>query len=697
MWFEFAAIALILCAMLLLPGYFTARSFGMPRVWSACLAPILSISLICIMGQLLAFANVVASPLLVLAPIIIIPIFAFVVARNRIRTVSLPDMAWWLPVAFLAVGVALGAYLFIHQLPRPDSLFQAYDVTQHLNLIQAFADAGRFSSLGVSSYLSPADQMIDPVRNAGFYPAAWHVLCALAVSLTNFSGSLAINASMFVFGCMAYPLSTLVFLHAVFPHQKRTVIFGCFVALAFVAFPWALFVFGPVYPNLAGFATVPAVMALFIMLTREKSSAAQRVRLSALLLIALMGQALLHPNTLFTCAVILVPYCTHRIWNTCKGKRFGNGRSLLVCLVFIVFCAAVWLLCFKLPFMQDTVTHIWPPYAGRMQEIVNILTQTYTMGFFYEIAAQLLLGALVVIGFVRALHDPSLRWLAISYLLTCFICLESAVRSDEFKQLVAGFWYTDPMRLAAMAVIVATPLAALGLAWLHEVALSLVNTYNAKRQKQTHVRKVAAVVVCLFLAFNFAPAFNLPGMHMQLTSEQLEQSKSKDWVPPTNIHTAFGDYRAVFQATYTADAPLSEQERLFLDEVNNVVPKDAVVINDPMDGSFLAYGVDGIRVYYRNFVGFGCDNETPQSELIRTRLDDYSTDATVRDAVRVIGAQYVLVLSQAGSDSSFINLRDDYDPSEFAGISSITNDTPGFTCVRQQGDMRLYEIDAQRA
>lgn len=693
MWLEFVVVTLVLCAMLLIPGYFTARSFGLPRAWAVCLAPIVGIALVCIVGQLFAFAHVAATPAFVLAPLVILPVIAFIATRRRVGAVPLPAMAWWLPVASLVMGIALGAYLFTHQLPQPDSLFQAYDVTQHLGLIQSFADAGRYSSLGASSYLSSADQLIDPAPNAGFYPAAWHALCALAVSLTGASGPLVINASLFVFCFMVYPLAMLAFLQSVFSRHKRAIWVGCLTCLAFVAFPWALLTFGPVYPNIAGFATTPAVMALFMVILGEKHSRAQRIRLAALLLVTLVGQALLHPNTLFTCAVILAPYCTYRLWLACKVRKLGNGRSLLACLVFVAACAVVWYLCFKLPFMQDTVSHVWPPYAGRLQEIVNILTQTYTMRFFYEIAAQIALGMLVVIGFVRALHDSSLRWLAVSYLLACFICLESAVRSDAFKQLVAGFWYTDPMRLAAMAVLAATPLAALGLAWVYEGVLSLARSYNGKRQKQTHARKIAAVVACAFLALNFMPSFSLPGMHAQLTAEQLEQSKGKDWVPPDTIHTAFGDYREIFQLTYTANYPLSEQERSFLDRAKSIVPQGDLVINDPMDGSFLAYSVDGIRVYYRNFVGFGGEGETAQSKIIRTHLNELASNAEVLEAVHAIGARYAMVLSQAGSDSSFINLRGDYNPAEFAGISSITNDTPGFTCVLQQGDMRLYKID----
>ena len=118
-----------------------------------------------------------------------------------------------------------------------------------------------------------------------------------------------------------------------------------------------------------------------------------------------------------------------------------------------------------------------------------------------------------------------------------------------------------------------------------------------------------------------------------------------------------------------------------------------LVINNPMDGSFLTYGTNGIRLYYRNFVGFGGANETSESRIIRERLNEYATNPEVRAAVEAIDARYVLQLRDGGYDAGFINLRGDYNETQFIGITSITEDTPGFTCVYDIGILKLYEID----
>ena len=123
------------------------------------------------------------------------------------------------------------------------------------------------------------------------------------------------------------------------------------------------------------------------------------------------------------------------------------------------------------------------------------------------------------------------------------------------------------------------------------------------------------------------------------------------------------------------------------------MPEGSLVVNNPMDGSFLAYGIYDLRVYYRNFVGFGGDNETDESKAIRLHLSEYATNVEVQEAVEKVDAKYVIVLRGSEDEASFIDLRDDYDPTLFCGITSITEETPGFSLVLKTGFMELYEIE----
>lgn len=696
MWGEFALVALVMAAILLVPGYLVMRALGARGVWPVLFAPIVSLSLIAIVGQLLALVHIPSSPALLLGIVVVLPAVALFLLRRKGLDLGLPRIEPWIPLVYLVIGAALGYNLFVSRLGEPDALFQAYDVTQHLNLIQAMADSGSFSSLGTSPYLSAADQAIDPLRNGGFYPAAWHALCALTVQATGCSVPLVINVSMFVLACLAFPLAMLALVGVLFGESRAAQVSGALVSLAFVSFPWNLLAFGPVYANVAGFALMPCATALFIHFLSDGASPSVRARTLAILLVSVVGLALCHPNTIFTCIVFLMPFCVARICDACNKKGWDTPRKLALSVTFIAVCAGFWLLCYHLPIFKDTVTHVWPMFATVFQELINILTLCYNLGFNYETAAQLVLGALVAVGAARALHVRGKRWLVASYLLTCVILLAAVTQEGELKQTLAGFWYTDPMRLAAIAAIAAIPLAVIGAMWVYENIVRATRAYNRPRNAHTHPTRIALIMACLFLVVNFMPEFNLPGLHYTYSEEEIEEYRGEPgYTWPKSFHTTYGDFRKEIALTYSYSQPLDVGERFFLDklEAKSLVPEGDLIINNPMDGSFLAYGINGLRIYYRNFVGFGGSNESEESRIIRQRLCDYTTDPEVQAAVESLDAKYVLVMRGDENQSGFINLRGDYDAELFSGISSITDTTPGFTCVTEIGRLKLYQIN----
>ena len=63
-----------------------------------------------------------------------------------------------------------------------------------------------------------------------------------------------------------------------------------------------------------------------------------------------------------------------------------------------------------------------------------------------------------------------------------------------------------------------------------------------------------------------------------------------------SVRTTFGDFRSIIKQEYLKQIPLDTQEQSFLDKVVKTIPEGELVLNNPMDGSFLAYGSDGLRV-----------------------------------------------------------------------------------------------------
>lgn len=692
--------------LLVVPGTLLLISCGFAPVWSVCIAPLVTTGVLSVVGQLYASLSISANPVLMLAPILLLAALLWVLVGRKKTEHTMPNMPLWIPALYVTMGLALGLTFFLSRLTVEDIFLQAYDVTEALNLIRSFADSGHFSSLDTGFYLAAGEQAIDPFPGTIFYPATWHILCAIVVQMTGCSVPLAVNASLYFFVAVVYPLGMAALMQSVFPEKPGVVVSGALTCLGFVCFPWVFIIFGPIYPNLIAFTTIPSIVAVFFNLAARGHDTHERIVLALAFLASGMGLGLLHPNGIFATAIILVPYCAWRVWTETK-ERFGGfvAPSLAVAGLVAVFCG-VWYFCFTLPAFQDIVWHVWPKYTKTFQAIVNIVTLSYTYKFWYEFAAQIPMGICVIVGTVWALYRREYRWMIGSYALACYVAFVCATRedSDLLRHIVAGFWYTDANRIAGLCVIAAVPLASMGLNWFYEQALQLVQHYNADK-RPTSARRVAVVCAALFLLVNFLPEFDMPGSYYGLViNDQYNKDPAEsEWEGASEIkqraltrrfhsvHTSFGDYRVAFDKKMAVANAISPEEVSFIKQVAEVVPTGDVVLNNPMDGSFLAYGIADVRVYYRNFVDNGFD-ETQQSQILRQRLADYPNDPEVQQAVADSNAKYVLILSTTGSKGSFINLRGDYSEEFYGGIRNVSEDNPGFELLLSEDDMRLYRI-----
>lgn len=695
---SFMTIQLVLAVSTLLllylvPGYLLLRTCGLNRIWSLCLAPLPSIGILCMIGQVFATIGVSVDAIVMIMTSVIPLLCAFIAIGKKAITPNLPTIDWWVPLVYVGIGLGLTYSLFLGRLVRLEQIMQAFDTTHAVGLIRSFANAGRYSSLGVGYYLEDAN--IDPFPGSMFYPASWHMLCALTVRLTGVSVPLAINASQFVSVAIVYPLSVCALMAAIFNGDRNRLIAGSLACLAFVYFPWVFLIFGPIYPNMAAFAVLPGILSIFICMTMDDVEMRHRILLFVAFLLGGLGLATLHPNAVFTAAVFLGPYCAWRIWITSRAKYEGYLLPAAFVLGFVVLFFGIWYGCFKAPMFRAIVWESWWFFTKEWQELINILTLSYTFGHWYEFAAQIPLALALILGVACAFNKADQRWLIVSYGFACLILMVCTTREGEFKHFLSGFWYCDHLRIAGMCCICGTPLATLGLAWIYEQIVRLTRLYNGNQN--TNVVKIAVFCSLLFMTLNFLPEFDMPGAYFDTVLNEglnddpdpreferwTEERKRYEGRKYHSFHTTFGDYRTAFAFKTISDNPVTENERQFLFMVKNIVGNDDLIINNPMDGSFLAYGFNNLRVYYRSFVHYGWA-ETPESELIRTNLVNMSTNSDVRKAVDAIDAKYVLIMSESWSDLSYINLRGNYSPTRYQGISSITPDTPGFELVISQ-------------
>jgi hypothetical protein len=124
------------------------------------------------------------------------------------------------------------------------------------------------------------------------------------------------------------------------------------------------------------------------------------------------------------------------------------------------------------------------------------------------------------------------------------------------------------------------------------------------------------------------------------------------------------------------------------------VGEGELIINQPYDGSVFARSVYEVPTLYNNYGGGGRYDET-----LREHLAEVASNPEVQEALSELGVRYFLQLDQSGTNrgmniSSTGSVYDlGYTIKEWAGIDNVRDDTPGFTLLLSEGDMRLYRIE----
>lgn len=669
--YAFAVDTLITIFVTYATGTALLRLLRLPWVWSIVAAPAASLCVYAIMGEALCAKGIPATTQNVFwIPLCVLALLALIMRFLHPKEVELPQVSWSHFALYAGFGLAIGAIVFLQALPSADAIFQSEDLSKHALQIQAFVDSHKFSSLHASIYQDISD--IAPINDVEFYPCAWHTLCSLVVMLGGRSVPLAINASQYVFACLVYPLSMLALLSTLFKDRRELLPIGALGCMCIVAYPWTFLVFGPLFPNLCGLACLPAVEALFIYAAAPDTFKSQGVLGRILGLLACgIGLTLTHPNTIFTGAVLLIPYLCW-VASTVDVSLFSHPTtSSQRFFATAFFFALIWTILRFSPPLIGVCSYNWPAIVNPWQAFFNVTSLAYAHGFLdLRLMAQPVVAAALIMGCIKLTRDRSLWWLPVSYAfayLICFVCIST---EGALKHLMGGFWYTDPCRLAATAAIVAAPLETVGLYQMAQWLLAKFQQKLKERQVSAYPKQVLSCLVAgVLLVATFLPSFSIPGV--------------------MSYKGAFSAFRSDVKEKYNLNAPLNEEERAFAKEAKSIVGDD-LVINYSLDGSLLSYGVDDLHCYYRSRWGYDPRNETAESYIIRKRLCEIATNPTVKQAVKKIGARYVIRLDVGTPEDSFLQWY--WRPEFFRGIEAINPSTPGFELILREGNLQLYRI-----
>lgn len=687
MWGLFFLTSAIVAISLFGPGYLVLRGFGVSRCLAFSLAPLLGVAAYVVVGLAYEKLSVwscwaTQAGLLFALAAITFAILRLRLKRKRSVSFSLSDHGAVLGnrlsfdsaclLGYIAFACVFAGGLFVWYLGSPDSYAQQFDNISHLGTVQSFVNSGVWSPFASSLYSSASDAAINPLPGGGFYPTAWYSIAALAVTSMGVTTAFAENVANFVFVALVLPAGSFAFMRVLFDDRKAVVPFGAFCTLLFAGFPWMIIFFGPLYPNMSAFCLVPAAAATFLLMFHAGSSCKQRMGLAVVFVFALMSLALAQPNAVFTLAVLLAPFC---IWQAsriplsmkCKGKSCVAMRILFGAIALAIIYA-IWMACYNAPFLASVVQHTWLPYADRLEAFEDALV----VGFMAE-GSQIVLAGLIVIGAAWTLWNRKYLWLSFSYVFACLIFVVNGYSDGPLKHIFGGFWYTDPWRCGAMASLVGIFVVAVGLYACWRGAIMLV---GKARKATVPLSASTAIAACLALLAVLGSTF--PG------------------IPAPGSQTGAIAFRSVLSGLHTGASVASvydDAEQTFVQEVKRTVPSDALVINVPDDGSAFAFAADGLRTYYRVTRDYDVPEETFSSKIIRNDLCNITRNAQVQDAVSTIGARYILQLDQGQPAVESPHLFTYGDGEKWRGIDDIRDDTPGFTVILAEGDMRLYEID----
>lgn len=670
MWLSFVLCCMALLAVLYVPGALASKAAGLSPFEVLVLAPLTSVALYAALGILLDASGLrglgslsmgaIACSLLFLALLLI---RRYQNKRQASRARVDRGVVVELAVSVCVCSVAM-AYLYVKALGGADSFLECSDNAFHLNQIKAMLDGGSLSLLHAGQYSAMSYAAQAPFSISGsFYPAGWHILVALACSLTGAPATVGENAGAFVFAGIVFSSGMALLLKSVFPSKRGVAAVGSFALCSCAAFPLSPLVVHQIYPNFAALCALPGLMAFIVMRMDEACGKTDLAKTVALLLVPLFGCAALHPNVVIALLVMSVSMLVLYPWGRLSRSSkpgFVHRISIPFAIVVVFICG--WAVSIDTPIFSGVTSYLWSWTIPPVDAFVRALSFGFVLGI-----PQLVFAVFVALGFLVCAKERRSRWVCLSLIAFLVIFFFNACGTPEVKKIFAGYWYTDAERTAALVALAAIPCAAVGLFTLLDYSWRKTSVVVAKKGSTPLLQYAmsCAIVVC-FCVVAYMPYFPFSGSPTAIGFRRIE------------LHDgSVAGQRTVF----------TEEEKEFCDKAR-VIAGDDLVLNVPQDGSMFSYSVCGLNVYYKSFVS---SEDSSDSQLIRTQLSSYENNDAVRKAVAAAGARFVIVLDKGDPERVDFHLWGDYNDYGWEGFRGLDGNS-SFRLVLEDGTRRLYEI-----
>ena len=665
MWFSLIPVFLAAAVLLFVPGALVGAAAGLRASLVVAMAPAISIAIIAGTGVVAPVVGLAWGPVPIAAATALTAL-ALLAARlwtagrrperreagARRRSDPVTAAAWcvaW-PLSAAVTGYTVGR-LF----NTPDAISQTFDAVFHLNAVEWILKTGNASSL----------RLLLEAPQGSVYPLGWHTLVAAAMRLCGATDiPLATNATALAVSGLVWTSGCLALTHILLRGRPLALLVAAVMAGSFSAFPILLLNWGVLYPNFLSVALLPALLAAARELVPTAGARPTGLVLPAGAL-GVGGLGLTQPNTAATLLLALVILTAARLAATVRtppAERPAGAlrRQALVSGGLAAALVLTWIL-MRPP---RSAGELWGANYAASSSIGEAITSMPAPLWMIWVPA-----VLAFIGFVAALRTDGYRWLAALHATTGALYVVARSTQDaDLRFFLVGIWYNDSNRLAALLPVTAVPLAALGMLvvtqWTRALSAQLAAAQWARGARE---RLAAAGERVRILSWWRWVAYPAVVTALVLTGP---------------LSTAMSNTVWLLEQTYLfspGSPSITPDERALIDELPDLIDKDAVVAVDPRSGAALAYALAGVDTTLKHLL----HRHDPEVYVIQDKLNKAATDPTVCPAVRKLGATYALYFP----GKTISNQK------PFPGFTHLDT-APGFELVAKQGDAALYRITA---
>ncbi|MFT4185880.1 MAG: hypothetical protein QM613_01435 [Micrococcaceae bacterium] len=539
------------------------------------------------------------------------------------------------------VSTAFAAKVTMGGIGNPQWSNQKWDAAYHLSASEAAFKSGNLSPFHINDFLQ--------IGSASFYPSLFHTNVVSLAQISHSTIIVAFNVFSVVVSTGLWVSSCLLFSYVIWGNKPLPLSLTALFCVSFTGFPYRYFNFGGLFPNLLSVVILPIFLSTILLFVGKSPIKIHKVFSLVLLIISATVMLLAQPNTIFFGYFMGIGIVLSAMYEAFKGKDKKTGFIFLI-LSLIATSIQIYA-------MQRTSSmSMWPPtkkvYGATIDWIINATRWTNERNTEIEYHAPYILAVLSVIGFYYAIRIKQYRWLSYGYSILGFIFVIGLGTQDTtFRRFITGFYYTDQYRVIGAQIVLAIPLAVLGAISISQVIREKYGFIKERRASNLTVTilSVLGILLAATILYYGGPRFAIA---------QIQRNA---------------------YAPNSSEVVLDDNKLKLMNDIERIVPENAVIIGVPFNGSTAIYPHTGRPLVYP-VMGSALNQ---QKKLLASSFKTISSNPEVCQTSEDLGVKYAI---DFGADDF-----DNHPRLEFNGLRGLDN-TPGLELVAQEGEAKLFKV-----